>query len=54
MTQKFESKVSFLKSLVFRKLAVFAGRVLNKLKRRGRERKGEEETKDERRKGRFF
>ena len=35
-------KCLFLKSLVFRELAGFAERVLNKLKRRGKERKGEE------------
>ena len=29
--------------MVFRELAVFAGRVLNKLKKRGKERKREEE-----------
>ena len=47
-------KCLFFNSLVFRALAGFAGRTLKKLKKRGKERKGEEETKDERRKGRLF
>ena len=36
-------KCLFLNSLVFSELTGLAGRVLNKLKRGGRERKGEEE-----------
>ena len=41
-------KCLFLKSLVFRELAGFAGRTLKKLKRRGKGRKREEERGKER------
>ena len=40
-------KCLFLKSLVFRELAGFTGRVLNKLKR-GEEKRGKERKKEER------
>ena len=43
-------KCLFLKSLVFRALEGFAERTLKKLKRGGRERKGEEERGKERKK----
>ena len=48
MTQNFESKVSFFKSLVFRELTGFAGWALKKLKKRGRERTREDERGRER------
>ena len=50
-------KCLFLKSLVFRELAGFAGRTLKKLKKRGKERKREERRgrdKGRKTKGRLF